>query len=256
MKAAAGLLVLAFLASIPAECQSAYVFETLTITPSTIATESATEMEYDTAEYYCASAYSYLWINSSYTSLGYAAAGPYCGGGFEAELTATADTEIGVAYELQTNHFLYAAYTEYYCDDGCEVLYYIDPYGFSEVTPQGFTGSGTVTSPDENVDASTYAYYIASTYLTANTYPPTITGIGAGYPADGVLNSSGYTVLYGFPSRWATRRPSSPPSPPVPGRPAWPLRSRLQGPGSEPARRCQPTTLTSASLLRAPATPQ
>lgn len=50
MKTAVGLLLLMILAWRPAEGQSAYVFETLTITPSAVATVSATEMLYDTAE--------------------------------------------------------------------------------------------------------------------------------------------------------------------------------------------------------------
>lgn len=107
MKTAAGLMLLIILCWTPAKAQSAYVYEDLTITPGTVATESITDMPYSTAEYYCASAYGYLWINnSSYTSLGSAFAGPGCGGGVEADLTATADTEIGVSYELQTNHYL------------------------------------------------------------------------------------------------------------------------------------------------------
>ncbi len=33
--------------------------------------------------------------------------------------------------------------------------------------------------------------------MSQTTYPPNITGVDSGYPADGTLGSSGYTVLYG-----------------------------------------------------------
>ncbi len=195
-------LLLAAAVASPARAYTTYVLESLTITSSTVSTFSETEMDYSTSQYYCAEADGFLRVNGSIVQSGYAIGGyasgnPSCAGGTSttASLSLSAATELSATCEMQTNHWVIAAF-EYVV--GGQVQYYLDQYGYSNVSPQNFTGQGTVYATGSVIDdTQSGKYYIASTYLSQTTYPPNITGVDSGYPADGTLGSSGYTVLYG-----------------------------------------------------------
>jgi hypothetical protein len=171
------LLMLAGCTCRPVVAASTYVMEYMTITASSVATDSETEMDYNTEQNYCAIADGYLIVNGSITKQGSATAGFSDDDGVEicspdgqstASLSMLAAVVPNASYEMQTNHFVFAAYFYGYCDPyptNCDVYYYDDPYGYSTLTAKNFLGLGTVNAPGTAEDADSASYYIASTYL-------------------------------------------------------------------------------------------
>jgi hypothetical protein len=178
MKIAAGLflIVLGFSCR-PGFAASTYVMEYMTITASSVGTDSETEMDYNTEQSYCAVADGYLIVNGSIIKQGSASAGTsvydgadICGGtvGSTASLSMLVAAVPNTAYEMQTNHWLLAAYFYGVCDPyptNCDIYYYDDPYGYSKLTAQNFAGLGTVNAPGTAEYPDDYSYSIASTYL-------------------------------------------------------------------------------------------
>ena len=204
MKIAAGLLLIVLGCTCrPVVAASTYVMEYMTITAGSVATDSETEMDYNTEQNYCAIADGYLIVNGSITKQGSASAGTsvydgrdICGGtvGSTASLSMLVGTVPNASYEMQTNHWLEAAYFYGVCDPyptNCDIYYYEDPYGYSTLTAQNFAGLGTVNAPGTAAYPDDLSYYIASTYLygTSSTHVSVLSdqqGPSASCPATGV----------------------------------------------------------------------
>ena len=117
----------------------------MTIMSNYVLISAETEMDPTTAEYYCPIADVYLWENGYVTQhqASSNATSP-CGGG---TVSMMVQTSLNTSYELQTNHWLVDNWGAYQDPQHTVLLYDIDELDYSMVSPQGFTGEGTVTAP-------------------------------------------------------------------------------------------------------------
>jgi hypothetical protein len=141
-----------------------------------------------TSYYYDLRTDGFIWRDSSVQEQGSQTASNY------SSVFLSTSASAGHDYTSQTNHWVVA-----YFSSGSD---WNDFAGYSLVSPGGYQGSGGVTPPFTQQYPSAQSYYIASGYISDNTYAPQISGINViGSPAPG---GSGYIEVYGSNlSKWA-----------------------------------------------------
>jgi len=160
---------------------------------STIYTYSATELDYVASEYYDAAVEGYLFQNGSQIRWGYASSGSASNIAYG---YLNAPVSVGSDYQLESDHYLMAAYMVEYNGS----YYYSNPY-YYPLMPSGGSGSSSSSYPSGGGDAYIEVQYIylGTTAIGISTAPPYIGGIrewanGGTY---GVRGTSGYIEVYG-----------------------------------------------------------
>ena len=174
-------------AALTANAQYMVGVSAIGISGGSVNTYSATEMDYATSLYYDAEADGFIWQNgTSVVTSGYGYGSP------TAEVYLSTPATLNTGFMIQTNHWLIAYY--YYWNGSGYT--YVDEYGYGFISAGNYGGnSGNINAPDIYQETLTQAYYVGSTYVTDDTYPPSIAGINViGSPVRG---SSGYVEVYG-----------------------------------------------------------
>jgi hypothetical protein len=159
---------------------------------SQIDTYSATELDYSASYYYDAGVGGYLYQNGSLIRSGWAASGS------ESDIAygyMTAPTSVGADYQLESDHYLMAAYMVWYEGQ----YYYSNPYGYSFSPAGGGSSSNSFAPGGGDSYLVTETIYLGTTAIGVATAPPYIGGIrewanGGTY---GLRGTSGYIEVYG-----------------------------------------------------------